>query len=1074
MSLRSRKSLSSSSPAADKTPKKAEKVVHQKQEDEGIIRDALEKVSKKYPGFISNDAFQGSVVEMESKEKSGSSGATLWMSEAAMFANSFFPGNCVAVSLAVSARNFSSDMFPLESLAYLCSKHYNVELEDSAMDEIGTHFACAIVWPSRKLLKNGVKLSKHLSFTMGSPSLGRSVYITPLHVNSTSQRVKRIVKLPSPKNDQTCQISLSECIDLSLKWLIPKSSLGSSYEISSLDHASSNDCENGQFSSPKTPLGYRSKVMPTANMARSGSPLVRSSALNDSPQLNNNEVTLFHKDTVEETPLPCSPNWAAIRAVMEDGKLKELLQRYAVRWLSDRILLMGNFVMIPVCGQMCVFQLKDAMLSSESCELRQTSEYANSCNLGNTFADAERYVLDSSKSHLVYTGFLVGRETNVNLISDPDLLSNSHKEINLTANIRDRNGGDSEPARACLPSERMRFSLLGGLSEHIASLKEIINYSLFHPQTLARLKLQPTRGILLYGPPGTGKTSLASTCAFEAGVKMFTINGPEIVSEYYGESEQALHAVFKSAEQSAPSVVFIDELDAIAPARKDGSEDLSQRMVAALLALIDGVDKNHRILVIAATNRPECIDPALRRPGRLDREFEIGVPSPRQRIEIFEAILCQMNHCLTQADLQSLATSTHGFVGADISALCNEAAMSALRRHINMQGSCNVKKSYCPQLEAPGNERPTATEITCDSQVSMTSSDSLQCVTGLLSDLSICSDNDNKQLEDSISIRDTCMDGSYKVLGDEKARLMETSLLKITMDDFERAKMKVRPSAMREVILEIPKVRWSDIGGQAEVKQQLKEAVEWPQKHQHAFLRIGVHPPSGVLMFGPPGCSKTLMARAVASESGLNFLAVKGPELLSKWVGESEKAVRSLFAKARAASPSIIFFDEIDGLAVAREQGSDGVSVGDRVMTQLLVEMDGLSPRVGVTVIAATNRPDKIDAALLRPGRFDRLVYVGPPNQADREEIFDIHMRKMPCACDVRNPELASLTDGYTGADISAVCHEAAIAALEENIDIQENIKICLPDSKDLFQVVVHEEVKVKMEAVLKVTIATK
>ncbi|KAH9311946.1 hypothetical protein KI387_026981 [Taxus chinensis] len=1046
MAPRSRKTSSSPSPTADKTPKqssskKVENLVPQQQEDEGTIRDALAKASKKYPGFISNDAFHGSIVEVEFKEKSAGCGSTLWMSEAAMFAHSFFPGTCVAVSVAVSVRNFSSDSFPLESLAHLCSKHYNIQIEDGMMDDIGIHFACAIVWPSRKLLKNGVRLSKHLSCTMGSPPLGRTVYVSSLHIHSTSQHAKRIVKHTAPKNDEMYQVSLSECADLSLKWLIPKSALGLSSEISSVDSAGSNGCGNGEFSSPKTPLGYRSMVIPADNITRSRSPLIQSPALNDSPQIQKDEATLFHTGNVERTTSPGFPNLAAIRVVMEDQKLKELLQRYAVRWLSDRILLRGNCVTIPICGQMCVFQLIDAAVSSEKiCELRQISEYANSCSFSNALADEEKYVLDTCKPHIVYAGFLVGCETNINFISDLDLASNSqHKEIYLTSKMRDKNGGDREPEKACLSSEGSGVSALGGLSEHRASLKEIINFSLLHPHTLARLGLQPTRGVLLYGPPGTGKTSLASACAFEAGVKIFPINGPELVSEYYGESEQALRAVFKSAEQSAPSVVFIDELDAIAPTRKDGSEDLSQRMVAALLALIDGVNKNHRILVIAATNRPESIDPALRRPGRLDREFEIGVPSPRQRLEILLAILCQMNHCLTKADLQSLATNMHGFVGADINALCNEAAMSALRRYINVHASCNVKKIHCQQLETPGNGHPFAKELSgCNSQDCKISSDYLQYVSGLLSELSLCSDNGKKQVGNSISIQDTYTDGSYKELEDIKARLIEPSLLKITLDDFETAKMKVRPSAMREVMLEIPKVRWCDIGGQYEVKQQLKEAVEWPQKHQHAFLRIGTHPPTGVLMFGPPGCSKTLMARAVASEAGLNFLAVKGPELLSKWVGESEKAVRSLFAKARAASPSIIFFDEIDGLAVAREQRSNGVSVGDRVMTQLLVEMDGLSPRIGVTVIAATNRPDKVDAAILRPGRFDRLVYVGPPNQADREEIFYIHTRKMPCGCDVRKPELASLTDGFTGADIAAVCREAAIAALEENIDIQE------------------------------------
>lgn len=1011
-------------------------------EEETIRRDTLHKASVKYPAFISSDAFEGSIVEVEAKEKptGAGTGATLWMSEAAMFAHSFSPGIAVAVSVAVSVSNFSSDTFPLESLASLCSKHYNIEPEDAMIDEVGTYFAVAILWPSRKLLKNEVRLSRHLSCTMGNPSLGRTVYVFPLQISSTSQLAKKIAKLPTLVNSEMCQMSLCECTDLQLKWLVPKNTPGISSECSSLDHKGSNCFENGQFSSPKTPSGYRSSVFPSDDIIRSKSPLVQSVAVNAPQQIQRSATAAL--DTAERTESLGHPNWDAVRVVLEDEKLKELLQRYGVRWLSSRILLKGNFVTIPVCGQMCVFHVKDAKISSEEMsKMHQTSESANFCSFSNLLPEEERNELDSRRPPLVSTSFLLGCRTNINFLSPVNLVLSSQHKDSLSPEIGDKNCTDNKPVKLFPTSEGLAVSALGGLSEHVAALKEIINFSLLRPHTLARLGLQPTRGVLLYGPPGTGKTSLAYACTYEAGVNMFSINGPEIVSEYYGESEQALRAVFKSAELSAPSVVFIDELDAIAPTRKDGGEELSQRMVAALLALIDGVNKNHRILVIAATNRPESIDPALRRPGRLDREFEIGVPSPSQRFEILQAILHRMNHSLTNRDLQSLASNTHGFVGADLTALCNEAAMSALRRYISMQSPINPNEIYgCKQQEPLENRHLSMKDIrnTYDSQNTIAPSDSLQYVSGLLSDLSICSDNTQKQLGDCTATTNAYGHGRDKSSQAICTRLIESPFLKVTIDDFEVAKMKVRPSAMREVTLEIPKVCWSDIGGQAEVKQQLKEAVEWPQKYQHAFLRIGTHPPRGVLMFGPPGCSKTIMARAVASEAGLNFLAVKGPELFSKWVGESEKAIQSLFAKARAAAPSIIFFDEIDGLAVAREHSSGAISVGDRVMSQLLVEMDGLNPRIGVTVIAATNRPDKIDAALMRPGRFDRLVYVGPPNQADRKEIFDIHMRKMPCGSDLTTLELASLTDGYTGADISSVCREAAMAALEENIGIQE------------------------------------
>lgn len=1008
-------------------------------EEETIRRDALHKVSIKYPAFISRDAFEGSLVDVEAKEKptGAGTGATLWMSESAMFAHSFSPGIAVAVSVAVSVSNFSSDTFPLESLASLCSKHYNIEPGDAMIDEVGTYFAVAILWPSRKLLKNEVRLSRHLSCTIGNPSLGRNIYVFPLHISSTSQLAKKIAKLPTLVNSEMCQMSVCECTDLQLKWLAPKNPSGSYSKCSHLDHAGSSCFENGQFSSPKTPSGYRSSVFPSDDIIRSRSPLVQSVAVNAAQQIQRSETAVLKTDSTERTHPLGHPNWDAVRVVLEDEKLKELLQRYGVRWLSSRILLQGNFVTIPVCGQMCVFQVKDCKISSEEMsKMQQTSESANFCSFSNLSPEEDRNEADTRSPPLVLTSFLLGCRTKINFLPPANLVLNSQHKDSLSPEARDKNCTDNKPLKLFPNSEALAVSSLGGLSEHVAALKEIINFSLLRPHTLARLGLQPTRGVLLYGPPGTGKTSLASACTYEAGVNMFSINGPELVSEYYGESEQALRTVFKSAELSAPSVVFIDELDAIAPTRKDGGEELSQRMVAALLALIDGVNKNHRILVIAATNRPESIDPALRRPGRLDREFEIGVPSPSQRFEILQAILHRMNHSLTNKDLQSLSSNTHGFVGADLTALCNEAAMSALRRYISMESPNNGYK----QQEPLENRHLRMKDITNTdgSQNIIASSDSVEYVSGLLSDLKICSDNTQKQLGDCTVITKAYGDGRDKSSQAISTRLLKFSFLKVTIDDFEVAKMKVRPSALREVMLEIPKVCWSDIGGQAEVKQQLKEAVEWPQKYQHAFLRIGTHPPRGVLMFGPPGCSKTLMARAVASEAGLNFLAVKGPELFSKWVGESEKAIRSLFAKARAAAPSVIFFDEIDGLAVAREHSSGAISVGDRVMSQLLVEMDGLNPRIGVTVIAATNRPDKIDAALLRPGRFDRLVYVGPPNQAERKEIFDIHTRKMPCGSDLTTLELASVTDGYTGADISSVCREAAMAALEENIDIQE------------------------------------
>ncbi|THG06010.1 hypothetical protein TEA_021328 [Camellia sinensis var. sinensis] len=397
--------------------------------------------------------------------------------------------------------------------------------------------------------------------------------------------------------------------------------------------------------------------------------------------------------------------------------------------------------------------------------------------------------------------------------------------------------------------------------------------------------------------------------------------------------------------------------------------------------------------------------------------FTNGVPSPKQRYDILLVLLSGMEHSLTAMQVQHLAMATHGFVGADLAALCNEAALVCLRCYVDFQKSCDDSDSDSKSILFDGCNNATRIGSNC----SKATRDTLDSASSSVTDLPVSSDIQNGV--------------NNGVTG---AGAAEKHILKVAFEDFEKAKMKVRPSAMREVILEVPKVNWEDVGGQKEVKTQLMEAVEWPQKHHDAFKRIGTRPPTGVLLFGPPGCSKTLLARAVASEAGLNFLAVKGPELFSKWVGESEKAVRSLFAKARANAPSVIFFDEIDGLAVIRGKESDGVSVADRVMSQLLVELDGMQQRANVTVIAATNRPDKIDPALLRPGRFDRLLYVGPPSESDREDIFRIHLRKMPCSPDICINELALLTEGCTGADLSLICREAALAAIEENLDASE------------------------------------
>uniref|UniRef100_K4A5G0 AAA+ ATPase domain-containing protein n=1 Tax=Setaria italica TaxID=4555 RepID=K4A5G0_SETIT len=664
------------------------------------------------------------------------------------------------------------------------------------------------------------------------------------------------------------------------------------------------------------------------------------------------------------------------RSALADEKVNELLQTSASRWLNGRHLLKGNFIPLSMCGKLSLFVVMGAKIDSYARDDLHEK--------GNTLPNAE----DSSNLGGTLVSILVDRTTKVHLSDSVCTEKLGSDKTDLPSQVYEYDNKINEDSN--------HAPMLGGLSKESATIKEIISFSLVDQIGFPRYK-----GILLYGPPGTGKTSLASFCAYDAGANLFTINGPEIISHYYGESEKSLYDVFSSAKKAAPAVIFVDELDAIAPSRMEGGEELSIRMVATLLKLMDEVGPNDHVLLIAATNWPD------------------RVPSPEQRMDILQHLLIGVYHSLNDEELKSVALETHGFVGADLAALCNEAAMCALRRYISLKENLNI------QLGHPDSSVDKCIRDTDDPsgyQESLLPA----CFSTMSLDDAPCT-NSNEKSSKSYDVN-TKGSESYDAI-DEKA-------LSVNTEDFKKAKTKVRPSAMREVMLELPKVRWEDVGGQASVKQQLIEAIHWPQKRPEAFKRIGIQPPKGLLMMGPPGCSKTLMARAAASEAKLNFLAVKGPELFSKWVGDSEKAVRSLFAKARANAPAIIFFDEIDGLAVTRGHENDGTSVADRVLTQLLVEMDGLDEKV--IVIAATNRPDKIDPALTRPGRFDRLLNVQPPNETDRADIFRIHTRSIPCGPDVNLEELARLTEGYTGADIKLVCREAAVAALDESFDIKQ------------------------------------
>ncbi|QYZ78268.1 AAA family ATPase [Methanofollis formosanus] len=508
------------------------------------------------------------------------------------------------------------------------------------------------------------------------------------------------------------------------------------------------------------------------------------------------------------------------------------------------------------------------------------------------------------------------------------------------------------------PVSDVHYEDIGGLGRELDMVREMIELPLRHPEIFERLGIEPPKGVLLYGPPGTGKTLIAKAVANEVDAHFISISGPEIMSKYYGESEERLREVFEEAQENAPTIIFIDELDSIAPKREETKGEVERRVVAQLLALMDGLETRGQVVVIAATNIPDVLDPALRRGGRFDREIEIGIPDKKGRHEILQ-VHTRGVPLAENVDLEHLAEITHGFVGADVALLVKEAAMHALRKVI-------------PKIKA----------------------------------------------EEEIP-----------------AELIEE--LKVTGEDFDEALKHVEPSAMREVLVEVPDVKWTDVGGLEEVKADLTEAVEWPLRYPEVFARMQTKPPKGILLFGPPGTGKTLLAKATANESECNFISVKGPELLSKWVGESEKGVREIFRKARQAAPSIVFFDEIDSLVPRRGSYADSTHVTESVVSQLLTELDGLEELKDVVVLGATNRPDMLDEALMRPGRLDRIVYVPPPDRESRKKIFDVYLRGTEglLAADVDVDAMVDRTEGFAGADIEALVREAKLAAMREFID---------------------------------------
>ncbi|OLY79796.1 Spermatogenesis-associated protein 5 [Smittium mucronatum] len=566
------------------------------------------------------------------------------------------------------------------------------------------------------------------------------------------------------------------------------------------------------------------------------------------------------------------------------------------------------------------------------------------------------------------------------------------------------------------------YSNIGGLNSQIRQIKEMIELPLLKPELFTKYGLSPPRGVLLYGPPGTGKTMLAKAVAYQTKANVIIINGSEIATKYFGESETKLTNLFNKARKNSPSIIFIDEIDALCPKRSSLNTSATEsRIVTTMLTLMDGFSSTYhhgnegldtlpdRVVVIGATNRPNSLDEALRRPGRFDREIEIPVPSSSDRLEIMSVILKKVPNSLTDKQIASITEKLHGFVGADIMALCREAGLLAIKRcfktSLSKFMSSERKIDYVEHVSRPDKSTEKLASIVLDEL-----------------------HKDSK--DDKVSkLKNSDVEPIIK-------KPTPTEEVFLTFEDCVTASQLIKPSGMREIMLEVPKVYWSDIGGQGEVKARLKEAIQLPLENPSLFTSMGINPPKGVLLYGPPGCSKTLFAKALATESGLNFIAVKGPELFNKYVGESEKAVRNVFKRARQNSPSIIFFDEIDSLTTSRSSGNSGGSVSERVLAQLLTELDGIDQLCRVSVVAATNRPDIIDPALLRPGRFDRILYVPPPDFDSRCAIFDIQLKKMQVnSKDVTPNVLAEMTEGFSGAEVVSFCQEAAISAMEDDVN---------------------------------------
>ena len=551
------------------------------------------------------------------------------------------------------------------------------------------------------------------------------------------------------------------------------------------------------------------------------------------------------------------------------------------------------------------------------------------------------------------------------------------KPVLVTENTIFKLGSMTKAIDASIP--RITYDELGGLKKEVQKIREMVELPMRHPELFDKIGVEAPKGVLLYGPPGTGKTLLAKAVAGETNANFVSLNGPEIMGKFYGESEERIREIFTQAEENAPSIIFIDEIDSIAPKRDEVSGELEKRIVSQLLTLMDGMKSRGKVVVIAATNRPDSIDPALRRPGRFDREIEIGIPDDEGRFDIL-SIHTRGMPIDKKVDLKQISKITHGFVGADLEVLAKEAAMRSLRR------------------------------ILADEEID---------------------------------------------LDEEKISSEILQKIQISSEDFRDALKEVSPSALREVQVQIPDVSWDDVGGLDALKEELREAIEWPIKHKEAFDYVNVETPKGILLHGPPGTGKTLIAKALAKMTESNFISIKGPELLSKWVGESEKGVREIFRKARQAAPCIIFLDEIDALVPRRGSGGSESHATESVVSQILTEIDGLEELQNVLIVGATNRLDIVDEALLRPGRFDRIIEVSNPDSKGRQHIFRIHTRKKPLANDVNVTKLVELTNGFSGAEIGAVANRAAITALKRYVSGQsQNLKEIKISQQDLIDAI--------------------